>query len=125
MKGVDEAHVKERVKGRAEAEDVAMIINWSEETDVNFADAFLKKMKELGPKQATEVTTERSDVKLARLGQEVITFGIYSGKCLDDIPIDYLDHLLSKQEDSCKMLRTYLNHPELKSRRQDLSQATD
>lgn len=55
---------------------------------------------------------------IARLGSIYLEFGWQNGKCFDDIPLDYLEWLCGKTEDTAKHLKAYLTHPELPGRRQ-------
>ncbi|WP_437187801.1 putative quorum-sensing-regulated virulence factor [Planctomicrobium sp. SH668] len=62
------------------------------------------------PQEVLEVTEP-----LGRLGAYGMPFGKYRGMPLEEIPLIYLDWIVSTQEDSLRHIKAYLAHPKVKA----------
>lgn len=85
-------------------------------TNFHYVDSLVQELKRLAGLYEPEPVPETRGA-IARLGREKMPFGIHADKCLDDVPLEYLDWLCRSQESFYKNLRAYLKHPELESRR--------
>ena len=108
--------LKRRVEGSLYAVELMQLVNSSDLEDADYMDGFLDRLnREFGQQEINDVA-DAKPIPIARLGAITMPFGQHQGKCLDEVPLEYLDWLCRSQEDFYRDLRAYLKHPELKAR---------
>lgn len=115
---VNRSRIASRVRGREAVADLLSLLDAEVRDDPNAMEAIVEALECFTNrnKPAEPVAVE----PIARLGAILVPFGQHLGKRFDDVPLDYLDWLCREQESFYKMLRAYLKHPELESRRRGL-----
>jgi hypothetical protein len=107
--------VERRIAGRSVAGELLDLIG-AQRDDAIFMEAVIGQLRlaTIGPPAEPPPPTHEP---IARLGATQMEFGQYMGQTLDEVPRDYLDWLCATQEDFYRVLRAYLKHPDLESRR--------
>jgi uncharacterized protein (DUF3820 family) len=112
-----------RVDGRKMASTLFEFLDANQKSDQHFVASLLEALAfktglhiraAEGPKWTPEEVMPFERVRNIR-----IPFGIYHGKTLDSVPLDYLDWLCGEQEMFNGTLRAYLKHPALKDHIRD------
>lgn len=106
---MDQERLRLRAEGRETARTVLEILGTpSIHRDDPWAEAFVDELRSnLLTKRVKEEGIVRQRT-LSALKEYVIQFGSHNGKCLDDIPRDYLEWLLSATEETREMVSQYL-----------------
>ena len=115
---MSETKIKARIAAREAAKEVRELLSWEDGTGADYAESFLSAMRELLPQKKADIPREEKPVPIAMLGAHVIPFGLYARQPFDAVPLEYLDWLCREQEGFYRVLKAYLTHPELESRRQ-------
>lgn len=110
---LDEKRVTARVAGRQAARDLFDLLAVPEDYGVEYAEALLSEFRSMLPQRPAEPTATVKGTPLPVLRAIQFPFGAHRGKRFDDVPLSYLEWLLSEQEGFHKLLREYLNHPEI------------
>lgn len=115
---VNRSRIASRVRGREVATELLSLLDAEVRDDPSAMEVIVETFECFTGrnKPAAPVTTE----PIARLGSTTIPFGQYIGRDFDSVPLDYLDWLCREHESFYKILRAYLKHPELESRRRGL-----
>lgn len=112
--------IEKRISGRHAAGEIADLLG-DVLTDRNYLRAFVEELqRRYAEKPTTPAVASSPVVPIGRLGATVMPFGEWRGKTLDEVPLAYLDWLCGEQEQFYRVLRAYLKHPELESRRRGL-----
>lgn len=106
---IDPDKVKAKIAARQAATKVAAELDFPGDYEIDCAEAFIDQLKRQLPQRA-QLTLSKPP-PLARLAATTLPFGKHSGKRLDEVPGEYLEWLISEQEEFYKDLRAYLTHP--------------
>lgn len=113
-----EQKIKAKVKAREDAKMIREMLSWEDGTGHQYAETLLKELRSMLPmREADKPKEPQKPEPIARLGAAKLHFGQFSGQPLDEIPLERLDWYLNHSEKTVKLLKTYLTHPELASRR--------
>jgi len=107
-----------RVAGRKQAAEILDLLEYDKDTKQQFGGAFLDEIHQhLIGKQPEEKPNPANIEPIGRLGATIMRFGEFSGMPFDNVPMERLDWYLRTAEENVKVLRAYLTHPEIESRR--------
>ena len=112
-----ELKVKARMLGKVLA-DMASDEEFQEDVAFLVVESFARNLGVEVRKPRGDEVPDRVRLPIARLGAERLEFGVHAHKVFDDVPLDYLDWLCGRSEETAKKIKQYLNHPELPARRQ-------
>lgn len=111
----NQARIINRVRGREASQQIRELIG-DDFGNRDFMEAFVEQVQ----RDANLIDERPPIVKvepIARLGSHTLDYGEFKGRCLDDIPLARIDWYLRKAEENVKILRAYMKHPGLESRR--------
>lgn len=113
----EKQRIQAKIKAREDAKIVFEMLEWEDGTGHQYAEALLQALRFMLPVREEDKPAEEKTEPIARLGACKIHFGEFSGQELDSIPIERLDWYLRQSERTVELLKSYLTHPELESRR--------
>jgi hypothetical protein len=116
---LDEGPLARKVIDRIGGREIASEVRKMYGPELSTADTAQACVDELADKLLPKAAEAKQEalVPIAQLGTSTLEFGEFKHTHLDDIPRDRLDFYLRKAEENVKLLRAYLNHPELEARR--------
>lgn len=97
-----------KIKARAAAKEIAQLLEWEDGTGADFAESFLKEMRELLPVRRVAEKPKPKEIPFAQLEATVLEFGEHAGKSFAEVPEYYLDWLCREQESFLPKLQSYL-----------------
>jgi uncharacterized protein (DUF3820 family) len=102
---MDTERLQQRVNGRNQAIAVMDLITLESPHAIA---AFFEELNDRLRPEKIAVEREQRRRKVSELKAVELNFGKHAGKCLDDIPRDYLHWLASSNEDTLATINEYL-----------------
>lgn len=124
----NEARILDLVRGRQLAKLTVELIGpeLTERATPAFAEGFTTALRNsIMGEEPPPASPAEPPPPIARLGATQMPFGEHVDRTFDETPLAYLEWLCREQETFYKLLRQYLRHPELESRRRGLERGGD